>query len=143
MPVRQSTLPPCPPLPSPSRFPYSRNPSALHRRSTTSPFPPPPRRAFYRRLCVLRQWQTDLNLPLRPYRQPSIPSFYLSRRGRPPFNDVTGCPTLRFTKFIYRSSRILYIYICVYACIFVYNVVSITNDQHFRVSFTSLISLLA
>jgi len=118
--ARQAEYPPAlSTSPSPSRFPYSRNPSALHRRSTTSPFPPPPRRAFYRRLCVLRQWQTDLNLPLRPYRQPSIPSFYLSRRGRPPFNDVTGCPTLRFTKFIYRSSRILYICVrvCMYICI--------------------------
>lgn len=102
---------------------HSRNPSALHHRRPTPSLPTnSPVLSTADSACYVSGRPTS-TLPLRPYHQPSIPSFYLSR---PPFNDVTGCPTLRSTKFIYR--RIIYIYIYILhicICIFVYNVIYI------------------
>lgn len=100
MPVRQH--PPAPSISSPllPLPPFSYTPVPLS--CSTTDRPPIPSRAFYRRLCVLRQWQTDLNppaLPLSPALDPLVPP----QPSRPPssvLNDVTRCPTLRSAKFI-------------------------------------------
>lgn len=85
MPVRQSTLPPLSTSPFP--LPLSHTPATPAPCTTADrpppPFPPSLPRAFYRRLCVLRQWQTDLNLPLRPY-PPTLDSLVLPQPSRPP-----------------------------------------------------------
>lgn len=80
MPVRQvDPLYPRAPCSTADRPPIATLPS-LHR-------------AFYRRLCVLRQWQTDLNPPASPLSPTLDP---LSRRGHRRLFSMTSWAALLF-----------------------------------------------
>lgn len=107
-----------PPYTRPSRLLLLPRDSALLNRRPTTQSPSPC--AFYRRLCVLRQWQTDLNPPASPLSLFPVPlAFHLSYRGRRRRFSMTSQRALLFAPLnSYRSSGRTYMCICIiYICV--------------------------
>lgn len=111
MPVRQYPLVPVHSPPPPA---LSYSPALLHTNHPFSPPPPLPVLSTADSACYVSGRPTS-TLPLYPYRQPSIPSFHLNRRGRRRRLSMTSQNALLSAPLnSYRSGKIYtYISVCV------------------------------